>query len=306
MQRSSYFDVKDYLNSINVGFNERGKNIGIGWIGLEECPFCGVQGNHFGVNLKSKVFSCWGCGEKGGPVKLVQMLSGCTYSKAAQIVGSTETDEEVEDRHTGNTVILPSNLGPLQENAKSYLLQRNYAPNQMILNHQIQECGSLSYLKHENFSSDFRWRIFIPIVMRRKLVSYTCRDYSRKRDPRYKHPILEACIIPASSTIYNMDTVKRKRALILEGPTDVWRMGDEAISLQGIEVSRKQIRFIAEMNLEKVVVLFDAGKEKAAETLAETLVGVVKKVQVASLPFGDPGELNPGDAIKFKQQLLWG
>jgi hypothetical protein len=102
-----------------------------------------------------------------------------------------------------------------------------------------------------------------------------------------------------------MDTVK-DRCIVLEGPTDVWRMGDECVSIQGIEYTKKQVRYLVEMNLEKVVIMFDAGKEEKAEEFAEELYQFIPVVKVAKMEFGDPGELSPSEAVKIKNQLLRG
>lgn len=300
----SDFDVKAFLDEYDISYKTSGKNIGSMWIGLAECPFCGVGGNHFGVNLQSKSAHCWGCGEHPNALKWVQQVLDISYSEACIIINrySTETENLVEIRQTGNKVVLPTNMIEVNYKGLEYLESRGFGQD-TIDKYKLRQCLAFSKVVIGDQKSDFSWRIFIPIYMRRELVSYTARDYTGQREPRYKHPFLEACKIPASSTIYNMDTVKDK-CIILEGPTDVWRMGDECISLQGIKYTKEQIRYLSEMKLKKAVVMFDAGKEEEATELAKTLSLFVRKVLVASLPFGDPAELPSSEAVKIKYQLL--
>lgn len=298
------FDVVAFLDEYDINYKRSGKNIGTMWIGLEECPFCGVGGGHFGINLQSKSAHCWGCGERALAVKWVQQLLEVSYRDALIVIQKFLSDDIILDiRETGTETLIPTDLKPIGDNAIDYLLSRKFDPDQIVKKFRIQECGTTSVLKLKEQKSDFRWRVFIPIYMRRKLVSYTARDYTGKREPRYRHPFLEACEIPASSTIYNMDTVKDK-CIIVEGPTDVWRMGDGCISLQGIEYTKEQLRYLSEMKLKKAVIMFDSGKEEQATKLARDLSIFVSKVQVAYLPSGDPGELSDSEAVKIKYELL--
>lgn len=299
------FDVISFFHEYDVSFTTSGKNIGSMWVGLDECPFCGVRGHHFGVNLQTKSFHCWGCGERGIAHKWVGQLLGLSYKEAIKVINKYLSDKiEFDIREVGNEVIIPSNLTEVKGSVKKYLRNRKFNPEYLIEKYHLKQTNPTSLISLNGHRSKFGFRIFIPIYMNRELVSYTCRDWTGEQKERYKHPFLEACKIPASSTLYNMDTVKRRRCLILEGPTDVWRMGDECISIQGIEYTKEQIRYLSDMKLEKTVIMFDAGKEEQARKLANVLTHFVPTVQVASLPSGDPGELSDMDAVKIKLQLL--
>jgi DNA primase len=295
------FDIESFFDTEDIAYTKRGKNIGSQWIGLDECPFCGIGGNHFGINLLSKGYSCWGCGEKGSAFKLVRTILNCSKSEAARRI--QEFSQKILDfkiRETGQEVLLPSGISPLDADAKRYLLKRKFNPKQLVEEFKIQQLDFRSKLK----TTDFRWRIFIPIVMYGKLVSYTGRDYTEKRDPRYQHPFLEACIIPPSSAVYNIDTVKDK-CIIFEGPTDVWRWGSETVSIQGIEYTKEQLRFIVEKNIERCWICFDAGKEDKAEKLGIQLEPFIPEVNILSLKQGDPADMPTENALKTKYHLFY-
>lgn len=299
------FDFMEFANAYDIPIRRNTKNVGSGWIGVEECPFCGIDRYHFAVNLQSKGYSCWGCLKKGSALTLVSSLLNVPKYEAMQIIQKfTNIDLEFNIRETGDKVILPSDIQELGAAGRDYLAKRNFRPYELERLYKLQQTGMASYLNHAGQESDFRWRILIPIYMNRRLVSYTARDYTGQRDPRYRHPFLEACIIPPSSCIYNIDTVKNKRAIIVEGPSDVWRMGSETISLQGIKYTKEQIRYLAEMELDFVAVMYDAGKEEEAHSLANEIAPFSKTTKVISLDEGDPGDLSPSEAVKIKYQIF--
>lgn len=301
------FDLLAFLNDYEIDYRQSAKNVGTGWIGLSECPFCGAPGYHFGINLRSKGYSCWVCHTetKGGVPTLISALLDIPRKSTIEIIQKYSTKFlDFKTRETGQKVILPSKLKPISEMGLQYLKKRNFNEN-IIEKYHLQDTGIFSKMKVQDFEQDFKFRIFIPIIMNHEIVSYTARDYTEEQEPKYQHPVLEAVKIAPSSCIYNIDTVK-DRMLILEGPTDVWRMQEEAVSMQGIKITKEQIRCIAERNLKKVVILFDEHAEEAAKTLSRQLSGLVDNISVAFLSEGDPAELSEIDAIKIKRNLLYG
>lgn len=298
------FDLFKFMDAYHIGYSEHTKNVGNSWVGLDECPFCGITGNHIGINIQSKGYFCWGCGNKGSLFSLIKELLNINGSETFSIINEFfNGDLEFVIKETGDSVILPSNVMDLMKSGGDYLKSRGYNPVYIRDKFQVKQTSHQSTLSHQDKKSDFKNRLIIPIYMNRKLVSYTGRDYTGIGEPKYKHVFIEACIVPPSSCLYNIDTVKDK-CIIVEGPLDVWRMGDGVISLQGIETTKEQIRRLAEYGIKKAVILFDSGKEEKAKKLAKILSSVIKLVQVASLPRGDPGELGDLEALQIKHQLL--
>lgn len=298
------FDIFKFLDHYNIPYIEHGKNIGNSWFALETCPFCDGGGNHFGINLQSKGYSCFICGEKGTPPNLVKELLRVSYGEALGIIKEFFNGElEFDIKETGSKVILPSGIIELSKSGGDYLKSRSFDPIYLRDKYKLQQTSGHSVLKHEGHKSDFKYRIIIPIYMNKQLVSFTGRDYTGQSAVRYKHVFIEACIIPPSSCLYNIDSVKDK-CILVEGPTDAWRLGDGAVSLQGIRHTKEQIRYLTDKNLKKVVILFDSGKEEEATKLAKILSSLIPVVQVAFLPDGDPGELSDIEAVKIKHQLL--
>ena len=299
-------DILKLFDFYHIEYTEHGKNVGSGWVGLKVCPICGITGNHLGINIQSEYWHCWGCGGKGNPVNLIKEILKININETLEIIKKFYNGAlEFNIKETGDKVILPSNVTELCQSGGDYLKSRGFNPIYIRDKYQVQQTGMSSKVSLGEITSDFSYRIIIPIWMNRKLVSYTGRDYTGLREPKYKHSFIEACIIPPSSCIYGIDFVKDK-AIIVEGPTDVWRMGDGTISLQGIQWTREQLVYLSEKNLKKAVVLYDSGKEEEATKLANILTGFIPVVQVAYLEEDDPGNLSDIEALKIKYQLIGG
>lgn len=297
-------DVESLFIKEGIDYRSGGKNISAGWLGVN-CPFCGEQNNHCGVNLDSKRYSCWVCSQSGTIVKLVGVLLRIDYGKANRIIDDYRGFHyEAPVRELSPEVIMPSNLSKLSDIGRRYLKVRGFNSLETADKYQLQETGMFSYLKVKEQSWDFRWRIIIPIIMDREIVTYTGRDFTNKQDPRYRNAPIEAGTILTSECVYNIDTVT-DRALILEGPTDVWKMGNETIATLGVKFSHAQINRILKKNLKKCVILFDSGAEESARLLADALNPYIENLGVFIMEDGnDPGSLDFNAAHKLKYDLL--
>ncbi|KKK72386.1 hypothetical protein LCGC14_2904360, partial [marine sediment metagenome] len=81
------FDPILYFENRNISYSTEGKNVTEGWCNIEcPFPFCDDPSNHMGINLESKLFSCWACGEKGGMDRLIQELEGCSWPESQLIL----------------------------------------------------------------------------------------------------------------------------------------------------------------------------------------------------------------------------
>lgn len=90
------FDLIGFLDEQNISYSESGKNIGQGWIGISECPFCGIGNNHFGIHRETKLTNCWNCVTgKTNLVGFVAQILGVSYKEAeTYILGDMVMDYE--------------------------------------------------------------------------------------------------------------------------------------------------------------------------------------------------------------------
>ena len=80
------FDIIAYLESREVEYHTSGKNVTSGWIEIN-CPFCFPEDPswHLGINLDTKLYNCYICGNKGSPINLIMEIDQCSFPKAKKI-----------------------------------------------------------------------------------------------------------------------------------------------------------------------------------------------------------------------------
>lgn len=300
------FDIERFLNDYDIEFKESGKNIGRGWWGIRDCPFCGDSHYHLGINLTSKKVSCFVCGESAMIPRFVKEILNLTeWSEVIAIVRNYhDGDLYYDPRQTGNKIIWPTDIINIDNIGMQYLQARNFGID-TVEKYRLKQTSHRSILRYEDHKSDFRWRILIPIIMNRKVVAYTARDYTEQQSPKYQHPILEAAIRSTASCIYNYDSLPEYgTGIFVEGTTDVWRWGKQTAAFMGVTFTKKQLKDIAEKHLKKAVIAFDENAMDKARKLGRSLIGIVDQIKVANIGKGDPAELDPFEAIKIKHQLL--
>lgn len=274
-------------------------------------PFCEGAGEHGGVNLTHKRFSCWQCAESASPPKLIKQVLNCSWSKAYSILRQYSSGETALSSwatiptvrgHSSRPVHLPALTGPLTGPGGQYLLSRGFNPKAIETKYGIKESGPLG---------DYKFRLIIPVYFNKELVTFTSRDYTGKREPKYKEQRVNEAMIPAKDCLYNIDSVKDK-LLIVEGPADVWRMGDGAVSLFGVHCSEKQQETLLcwwkysmkTKQRKKVVLLLDPKTRKAADKLYYMLISFIRDLKIVELSGRDPAELTQEEAMNLKVQIF--
>ena len=83
----------------------------------------------------------------------------------------------------------------------------------------------------------YAYRIIIPIYENGILKTWTSRDVTNKQKERYKAATIEESAYDPVEAIYNIDNVKEYHdAFLVEGPTDVWKMGNGSMCFMGCEM----------------------------------------------------------------------
>lgn len=298
-------DLLGFLDHHNVEYRETGKNVGQNWIGVD-CPFCDESRKHCGINMDSKVFSCFVCGESGTLLKLASTLLDIPWREAKEELkpfGGFFKDYDKPE--LAQKVIFPTRMVDLTERSKNYLKGRNFDPDYLIKKHHLKETTMLSTLDIDGKSWNFKNRIIIPIIMNREVISYTARDISNVSNLRYKNGPTEAGIRPIAECLYNIDNA-RSSAILVEGPTDTWRLGDNSIGMMGVKFAVEQINALVRKRFKKIVILFDENAIKPAVALATTLGPFVSNISVFTLENKDPGSLSIEETAKLKHNLLGG
>jgi hypothetical protein len=173
---------------------------------------------------------------------------------------------------------------------------RGFDPERLKRLWGISSTGYTGYYAH---------RIFAPIVFGWQEVSFTCRSPIKQVRPRYLSCGEEAEVIPHKHIVYGFDYAVEKRiCVVVEGATDVWRLGPGAVALFGQDWTPEQVLLLAN-NFDKAVVMLDASVSAHVKgKLANGLYAHgMWSVDVVDLAAGDPGDLSDEEAAEIMGDL---
>lgn len=299
------FDAMGYLEARNIPHWTSGKNVTAGWVNIQ-CPYldCDDSSNHLGINLSTGVHSCWKCGGKGGPAKLIMALENCDFALAAQTIIQYSLDlwdVPVSARGAaGSKVVdgkvLPAVQATLPNPHLRYLIKRGFNPNAIINKYRVAGV-------YNTGDRRYRMRIIIPIYMDGQLVSFTARAIDDRIESKYRMPPDEEALIPGHTVLYNLDNVRNGVCALVEGALDVWRIGDGAVGVMRVNYTEEQLSLLPLYGIHTVYVIYDAGATKLAEELASKVSKLISNTYIITLPHGDPATANPAD-LQYIKGLL--
>ena len=285
--------IENLLLDYSIPTSTGGKNWQAGWIQVC-CPMCGGadHGFHGGFNISQNYYNCWKCGSHQME-NVVGTLLGVKWFEAKEILSQytkTISQQQVIKKKIASAkeCELPTNTHNLNHQHKKYLEKRNFNPNEIWKRWNIKGTGPIG---------PYKFRIIIPIYFEGKLVSYQGRDITNRSDLRYKACAIEKEVIHHKHIVYGIDHVKNRKAVIVEGVFDVWRLGYGAISTFGTEVTNEQIILLAN-RLDYCAICFDVNAKSKAELLGNRLIGLGVKVDLIEIDADDPAELSELEARK--------
>lgn len=296
------FDIKAYFDSKNIHYDEKGKNVTRGWVNI--CcilPGCSDHSNHLGINLKTLIYKCWLCSQKGPATNLVKIIENCSEGIAKQIMKKFPIDEtnsiwdEEQEIIKNTNLILPSEIEKEWPQIHlDYLKSRNFDPSYLIEKYKLMPVWNIG---------QYRFRIIIPIFMNHQMVSFTSMDILRQDDrPKYMDCPIEKSIIPVKHCLYGIDNVKDK-VVVYEGVTGVWNFGDGSVASFTSNFSKEQLLLFAKKKIKKAFVIFDEDAKKKGENMAIQLSGIIPSVEQICFKSIDPKDLNKEKMLDFKKDL---
>ena len=293
------FKAKQFCIDYNIPYWESGNNVSPGWINIT-CPMCGDKSSHGGINPNGGYYHCWRCG--GHALKqIIKTLLNISYFEVEKIIqeySGISSNQIIKQKLNTNTELnLPPEAMKLNYTQKEYLKSRGFNPFHLQSEYK---------LKATSYFGEYAYRIIIPIYLDGKLVSYQGRDYTGKHDLKYKACKKENEIIHHKHIVYNADNCNQDFVILVEGVTDVWRLGDNTAALFGISYTIQQIEFIKN-RWKRVCIFFDSEiqAQEKANKLGASLSGMGIDVQIAHFPnIDDPGNLNDKEAMNIKNQIM--
>lgn len=292
------FDVKQFLEDKNIEYSTEGKNTQRGWANIQ-CPMCGDSSNHGGFNLTTGHYNCWHCGHHWTD-QIVAKLLTCSVVEARKIIEEYQTGSAIIERKPvvkNNTKLdFPVGTKGISKRHKNYLIKRNFDPKEIEKTWKIKGTG---------FLGDYKFRIIIPVILNGVMVSYVGRDITEQADLRYKACKMEDEITHHKHILYGIDYVKNREAIIVEGATDVWRIGKGAIATFGTSYTAQQLLMMA-TSLDTAFVLYDRDAFEKAKQLQTSLSGLIKHVEIIVLPpnIKDPSDMEQLVANRLRKEIL--
>ena len=274
---------------------------GRGWVSAH-CPLCpGTPDFHLGYNLRNHYWNCFRCGGKSWE-QVARALTGqgfeelrARYGGALQRSNLTPTPKT--PRVLKARAELPLGCGPMGVSHHSYLYRRGFDSDQLEQGWGLLGTGPVGPDK---------LRVVAPIHQQGKLVSWQARYFALAFSvmSRACPPDREAR--PIKHCLYGLDQTNPDRGcVVVEGITDVWRLGAGAVATFGTEWSMEQARLL--LCFSRVFVLFDSGEEAAQQFSSRLCMllrsGGIPHVEQVSL--GD-SRIDPGDLLQADAEyLMW-
>lgn len=299
------------LDHLHITYQTEGhKHCRPGWANTA-CPFCtGNPGLHLGLHISQPRAYCWRCG--GHPLyKTLSKLSGMPANEVMaicrQYVGvapSPRADHLITVRR--KAFKFPQGAAALQISHKKYLRGRGFIARQLEKEWGLLGTGPLGKLD----LIDYRYRIIAPIIWEGKVVSFQARDITGKAEAKYKACSKDREQIHHQHILYCHPEIDWSLPIIVvEGITDVWRMGRQAVGVFGIDFLSQQVRALSKKKKQggddRVVILFDKDPQaiKQGEKLTAELSfrGMDCRQEII---VGDPGDMNQEQADMLVKDLM--
>lgn len=297
-------NIEQLYRDYNIPFATEGyKHCRPGWVNTP-CPFCtGNPGLHLGFDTELNRFVCWRCGGHR-PHIVIQALLRINSHEASLIIRQygfvRKKSRSIKRIVRSKSFKYPANLTELQENHKKYLISRDFNPDKLVNEYQLMGSGVSSLLG----STNYKHRIIIPFMWDGRIVSFDSRAISNRHKNKYMACPGDRELIPHKDILYGRQNKWGETGICVEGPTDVWRLGQNSFATSGIKYTGKQLRLIAK-TFKRVFVMFD--DENQAIKQAIGLVSDLKFRGVDAYKIdieGDPGSMSQEDADYLVKQLI--
>jgi hypothetical protein len=292
------FNTLKFLTDINIPYWTEGKNVTQGWVNIT-CPLCNDNSSHGGFSPEGN-YNCWKCG-KHYIEDIISSLLKVSKKEAKSIYHKYQVGGPVRpslQKQSSLEKVLPLDFPP---GTGSLLPQhRTYLHNRNFNSYKLEKKWKLKGTSYLSIGS-WKWRIITPIYHQQAFVSYQGRDITNIASIRYKACNKENEIRPFKHCLYGLDKVPGDKIIIVEGITDVWRLGYGAVATFGIGYTWEQFSLMIQFN--KCYILFDPGEDAQvrADELANKLSTFKQEVEILDIEKGDPAELPNKEAQEIMQ-----
>jgi len=238
-------------------------------------------------------------------------IDGCGFSDALKTLSNFKAYRTIRDYDDPRSTPVQAGVSREFKSVDSVFSNEMISPNLFP--------DYLAYLENRRFDSlslhtkyglhcggsigKYNNRIVIPFYKHGKKITFTTRDITGNNKIPYLHqPVGESATHPKNE-LYNTDNAG-ETVIVVEGPTDVWRIGDGCVALCGMKYTQKQVLLLSQYK--QVFIMFDAEEEahRFSRKLAANLSCLVNHVEKITLDEGDPGRMNPDDVKHLRSMVF--
>lgn len=289
--------VVDLLQKYQVEhtFNSKGK-VRNGWVGVR-CPQC-QRWPYLGIRLNRPYGNCWMCGRlplyqtlmdlTGAPYQEIRNALGVGQEGSWLAPGPTITKKEVKYPPGLRSTL----LGPHRQ----YLEGRGFDPD------LLEKVWGLRGI--DETGGRMAWRVFIPVCDEGgREVSWTTRRIT-DTEPRYVSARDSESVIPIEHCLYGVQHV-RGGLVLVEGPTDAWRVGPGAVALLGLRTSPTQLRLLAGVPVRAIAFDNEPQARLRARQLLRDLAPLAGRTACVTLESAsDPGGASPEEISLLRKEFI--
>lgn len=210
---------------------ESDRHVRSGWMQFQ-CPWCGSDKWHLGVRLSDGRSNCYACGPKR-LYEVIKELCRLSPKEAAKIAGAYQRENRLPEPSgiaLNGVYRALKGIGPLLPAHRRYLAKRRLIASELASVWKLGGTGQFSPLP---------WRIFVPILLDGRPVSWQTRAIGQSSIP-YINAKPEEEKIPAKSCLYGEDFAG-DRIAVHEGVFDVFATGPGAVATLGIGFTEWQL-----------------------------------------------------------------
>ncbi len=209
------------------------------------------------------------------------------YSRQSVSTGHSDTIKR-------GSLRIPFAVESMSPAHEHYLSERGFTPSELVSTWKIKGIGPISEL-------GLQWRIFIPIYLDNVLVSWTTRGLADK-GVRYVNAPSEWESIPRRELLYGEDFVGHT-IIVVEGPTDVWKIGPGAVATFGVAFSRAQVEKLSKYPHRVICFDSEEGAQVKAKELCQQLMAFPGETMNVMLTAKDPGSATDQEIQQLRRFL---
>lgn len=284
--------IEQLLDMYGIPYAQRGdRHWRHGWANIR-CPYCCSDSYKLGIGVDQLGGYCWSCGNKSAweAIKKVCPRVRTEHLKEVWKNKKRLPGKPVRDRGT----LVEPQTRPLTADHKEYLLGRGFDPEALESLWGLRTMDS-QWIGKQKFDGE----IYIPIDMFGKQMAWQVRHTEAEARNRYRAPPDKFTNCPIKETLYGWDKTSHT-VIVVEGVTDVWRVGPGAVATYGTSFTEEQVALLGMKSRRLICYDNEPLAQAKADALAEALGAFPGQTMVLELETGS----DPGDAAEHELEDL--